>query len=304
MTRCRQRPNGLSAVGGHARRPRRGTRPLSSVDARAQRRRVRVARRPAVRAAADARVRGARPATRPRPVRARGDNAIWPRFFQLRGVRPEPTEHARYVLAAARPAAGRPAACWRCAGGACARACRALLEALAQWCSSRSSSPASSLSAIRLRNRVHRRQGRPDDLLHDRRRSSSPLRSRCWPRARAAAPGGVAAARTRDARDAGTAGARARAAALLTLAYLLSAFNTEGTINVAHAALWDHVSFWIDEAFSILNGQAPLVDFHAQYGHLWAYVAAGGAGAVRHLARRLRGDHARRLPPARWPSCS
>ena len=66
------------------------------------------------------------------------------------------------------------------------------------------------------------------------------------------------------------------AASLLTLAYLLSAFNTDGTINVAHTALWDHMAFYVDEAFSILNGQAPLVDFHAQYGHLWAYAAAGG----------------------------
>ena len=60
------------------------------------------------------------------------------------------------------------------------------------------------------------------------------------------------------------------------LAYLLSAFNTDGTINVANVGCRDHTAFYVDEAFSILNGHAPLVDFHAQYGHLWAYVAAGG----------------------------
>ena len=45
-------------------------------------------------------------------------------------------------------------------------------------------------------------------------------------------------------------------AGLVTLAYLLSAFNTDGTINIANVALWDHTAFYVDEAFSILNGQA------------------------------------------------
>jgi hypothetical protein len=64
-------------------------------------------------------------------------------------------------------------------------------------------------------------------------------------------------------------------AALFTAVWLLSSFNTEGTIPNAHIAMWVNIPFWLDEAFSVLNGQGPLVDFNAQYGHLWAYVAAG-----------------------------
>jgi len=64
-------------------------------------------------------------------------------------------------------------------------------------------------------------------------------------------------------------------AALFVLVWLLSAFNTEGTIGNANSAVEGNVPFWIDEPFSLLNGQAPLVDFHAQYGQLWAYMAAG-----------------------------
>ncbi|HMJ02588.1 MAG TPA: hypothetical protein VK506_06580, partial [Conexibacter sp.] len=65
-------------------------------------------------------------------------------------------------------------------------------------------------------------------------------------------------------------------AALVTLAYLLSAFNTEGTIGAAHLVVFDHIGYWSEEAFAILGGHAPLVDFHAQYGQLWGYLAAGG----------------------------
>ena len=43
----------------------------------------------------------------------------------------------------------------------------------------------------------------------------------------------------------------------------------------------------------MLNGHAPLVDFHAQYGQLLAYVGAGAPAAVRRVARRLRGRDAR-----------
>jgi hypothetical protein len=57
--------------------------------------------------------------------------------------------------------------------------------------------------------------------------------------------------------------------------WLLSAFNTDTTLAKVNEDVWLNVQFWIDEPFAILNGQAPLVDFHAQYGQLWAYLAAG-----------------------------
>ena len=66
------------------------------------------------------------------------------------------------------------------------------------------------------------------------------------------------------------------AAALLVALWLLSAFNTDATIELANQSVSDNIAFWTDEAFAILNGHAPLVDFHAQYGQLWAYIAAGG----------------------------
>jgi hypothetical protein len=206
----------------------------------------------------------------------RGTDAIWPRFLQLHGVRPEPTEHARYVLSLLGPLLA--------AGGVLALARRRvwdplprLLEALAQL----------ALVAFVVACIAYQR-----DFVYEIAYTSgrgSPI-TRYFTNATlvvavafalAAAlvlhrPAAVArlARATRE-----TAARRAIAIAVATLvllAYLLSAFNTEATINVAHAALWDHMAFWIDEAFSILNGQAPLVDFQAQYGQLWAYVAAGG----------------------------
>jgi hypothetical protein len=59
-------------------------------------------------------------------------------------------------------------------------------------------------------------------------------------------------------------------------AWLLTAFNTDATIGTANRELRINIPWWIDEPASILGGHAPLVDFHAQYGHLWAYLAAGG----------------------------
>ena len=64
-------------------------------------------------------------------------------------------------------------------------------------------------------------------------------------------------------------------AGLATLAWLLCAFNTEGSFDASHQASRDHMPFWSDESFAILNGHQPLVDFHAQYGQLLAYVGAG-----------------------------
>jgi hypothetical protein len=64
------------------------------------------------------------------------------------------------------------------------------------------------------------------------------------------------------------------AALLFGATWLLSAFNTEGTIGNVNGGVLSNVVFWIDEPMSVLNGQAPLVDFNAQYGHLWSYLVA------------------------------
>jgi len=86
-------------------------------------------------------------------------------------------------------------------------------------------------------------------------------------------------------------------AGVFCLLWLLTAFNTDGTIELAHESVNGNIPFWTDEAFALLGGHAPLVDFHAQYGHLWAYVAAGalslfGATLAVYAAVMLAGTAA------------
>jgi hypothetical protein len=205
-----------------------------------------------------------------------GANHIWPRFYDLRGVRPEPTEHARYVLSLLGPLLVVGAA-WLLRGRRVPAVARAVATALAQL----------ALGAFVVACVVAQREhvyevgftgGRaaPHTIFFTNATlvvSAALALLLAFVLSRPATVERLARARRETPlRHAIAIGV----AALVTLAYLLSAFNTDGTINIAHAALWDHTAFYVDEAFSILNGQAPLVDFHAQYGHLWAYAAAGG----------------------------
>jgi hypothetical protein len=64
-------------------------------------------------------------------------------------------------------------------------------------------------------------------------------------------------------------------AALVTAIWLLTAVNTDSTIGAANPAVAVNFQFWLDEPFAVLNDRPPLVDFHAQYAQLWPYVAAG-----------------------------
>jgi hypothetical protein len=64
------------------------------------------------------------------------------------------------------------------------------------------------------------------------------------------------------------------AVAFLVL-WLLTAVNTEGSFNASNFGVRANASFWLDEAYAVLDQRAPLVDFHAQYGQLWPYVSAG-----------------------------
>ena len=57
--------------------------------------------------------------------------------------------------------------------------------------------------------------------------------------------------------------------------WLLTAINTEASFNAANFGVRANASFWLDEAYAVLDHRAPLVDFHAQYGQLWPYVSAG-----------------------------
>jgi len=64
-------------------------------------------------------------------------------------------------------------------------------------------------------------------------------------------------------------------AALFVGGWLSTAFNTDATLGLAAPAVQGNIPLWFDEAFSILNGIAPLAGFHAQYAQLWAYLPAG-----------------------------
>jgi hypothetical protein len=64
-------------------------------------------------------------------------------------------------------------------------------------------------------------------------------------------------------------------ALLFTAVWLLSAFNTEGSLGRAALAVQGNIPLWLDEAFAVLNGIPPLAGFHAQYAQLWPYLPAG-----------------------------
>lgn len=64
-------------------------------------------------------------------------------------------------------------------------------------------------------------------------------------------------------------------AALFVALWMLTAFNTDGSIGRANAAAQDSVRFWLDETFAVLNGSYPLVSFHAQYAQLLPYLTGG-----------------------------
>jgi len=64
------------------------------------------------------------------------------------------------------------------------------------------------------------------------------------------------------------------AVAFLAL-WLLTAVNTEGSLGLANDGVRGNVSYWLDEAYAVLDHRAPLVNFHAQYSQLWPYLSAG-----------------------------
>ncbi|HKG04224.1 MAG TPA: hypothetical protein VKB03_13680 [Conexibacter sp.] len=63
-------------------------------------------------------------------------------------------------------------------------------------------------------------------------------------------------------------------AVIATAVWLLNAVNTDGSLASAPADVPAHLAFTLDETSAVLNGMSPLVDFTAQYGSLWPYATA------------------------------
>jgi hypothetical protein len=63
-------------------------------------------------------------------------------------------------------------------------------------------------------------------------------------------------------------------AALYTAIWSLTAVDLDSSIGNTIEAVSGHVLWTMAEPFAVLNGRTPLVSFHAQYGQLWAYLAA------------------------------
>lgn len=205
-----------------------------------------------------------------------GANTIWPHFYSSHEVLPEPTEHARYLLSLLGPVLA--------VGGILSLRNRSVRDAVP---------PAATLLAqfvlvafviacviaqrehqYLISNAAERQVFRTAYFTS----ATLVIAVSLALLAAAALRRSAFVARLADAtrESPGRRALAAVVAALVTLAYLLSAYNTEATIRQANAAIAGHTGFWIDEAAPVLNGQAPLVDFHAQYGHLWAYIAGGG----------------------------
>lgn len=201
---------------------------------------------------------------------------IWRAFILSRIAQPEPTEHARYLIALLGPLLLAGCVAWLTGRHMRAKAIpplRALAQAL--------------LLAVVLAG-VVAQELHVYSRAYTSEQPASTIRLLTPATLAAAALLGALAAwalsrRSFVARAAAamreTPAKRAIALGVAVLAVLLwlsSAFNTDATIELANGSVSENIYFWTDEAFSILNGHAPLVDFHAQYGQLWAYVAAGG----------------------------
>jgi hypothetical protein len=63
-------------------------------------------------------------------------------------------------------------------------------------------------------------------------------------------------------------------AIVATVLWMLPAVQSDRTIGLASADLLYHLQFPYDETFAVLNGRTPLVDFTAQYSSLWPFVNA------------------------------
>ena len=191
---------------------------------------------------------------------------------------PEPTEHARYLLAVCAPLLGVAA-----------------LGAAPRWLArvpGRSVEPivlatqlvlagvvvASIVAQYRLRFGVVYTGGREPTLTL---RYFTPATLVAAALLTAALAGGLRSARVRArAATALSMDGRSRrrllgaCAVAATAIWMLHAVHSDGEIGNAVEDVRYHLGFTLDETFAVLNGRTPLVDFTAQYGSLWPYAIA------------------------------
>jgi hypothetical protein len=63
-------------------------------------------------------------------------------------------------------------------------------------------------------------------------------------------------------------------AALLTALWLLTAVQFDRSSGGTNDAVTVSMPYWLNETYAVLNGRTPLVDFNPQYSNLWPFIAA------------------------------
>jgi hypothetical protein len=208
-----------------------------------------------------------------------GHVRFWAYLRQEGSIRPEPTEHARYLLAAIGPLVLAGALALLCrrrkrrlAGGRLLVMASQVAVVAAIGCCV--VAPHLRASETGLPTRVYFTWSTLAVALAFSAAAFAALRSRL-----------LAARLAALTHETGARRALALVVALiLTATWLLAAVNSDRSIGDTPPALWVNIPFWLDESFAVLDGLAPLATFHAQYANLWPYA---GAAAMALLGTTL-----------------
>jgi hypothetical protein len=203
-----------------------------------------------------------------------GGYTFTPEFAKV--VRPEPTEHARYLIALTLPLAISLAVCFsprwlsrippRTAREG-AVAVQALLAAIVAACYGAQDRLTFGAVYTQGHGTIQMSYFTPATLL-----AAAGLAGVTIAVLRQARTQGVARALLRDSRPKRL--AALSVAVLMTALWLSHAVETDRTLANAPFDMRFNFAFTLNETFALLNGLTPLVDFTAQYGSLWPFVVA------------------------------